>query len=198
MNLSKAVALSFLAASPAFAGSTVAETVRYEEPAAPNPWTFFLGGSATYLFKYEEPMLSLNAGVTTPWSPLGFNTSIFAEVGWIEDDNESQIPFGVFGAPVDLQIVPVTLNVSFERAITDDLGFYFGVGGGVAFSEVIVDKNVRDQDNRFVGQAFAGVNYRIGEHSEIYAGGRWMYFDDTENFDLAHSWGAELGYRWRF
>lgn len=198
MRLPKVVALSLLSVSPTFAGTPATETVRYEEPAAPNPWSFFLGGSATYLFEYEEPMLSLNAGVTTPWSPMGFNTSIFAELGWIEDDNESQIPFGVFGAPVDLQIVPVTLNISFEKAITENFGFYLGVGGGIAFSEVIVDKAVRDQDNKFVGQAFAGVNFRLSEQSEIYAGGRWMYFDDTENFNLAHSWGAELGYRWRF
>lgn len=197
MNSSKAMMLSFVVAAPVFAGSPSMEAVSYEK-VDPNPWTLFLGGSATYLFEYEEPMLSLNGGVTTPWSPFGFNTSIYAEIGWIEDDNESQIPIGVFGAPVDLQIVPVTLNVSFGKAITDRLGFYFGAGGGIAFSEVIIDKDVRDQDNKFVGQAFAGLNYRVGNHSEIYAGGRWMYFDDTENFNLDHSWGAELGYRWRF
>lgn len=175
----------------------VTQTERvYDSP--PQKWGWFGGASVAYLFDYDEPMYSLNAGVTTPWSPLGWNTSFFLEIGSIEDDNESEIPFGVKGADVDLQLVPVFANVKFEKRFGETFGLYFGVGAGAVFSEVIIERNTRDQDAVFAAQAFAGASFHLGEHSELYVGGRWIHFNDTENYDLTQDWAAEIGYRYHF
>ncbi len=182
---------------PAFAGtSTTVE--QYSQVPEPPQWRWFVGTSVSYLFEYEEPLYSLQAGVKSPWSPWGWNVAFFAEGGYMDDDNESQIPFGVSGFPSDLEIIPVTGNVKFEKAFTDRFGAYFGGGVGAAFSQVKAVGVGRDGDTTFAGQAFAGVNYRIDDHSEVYAGGRWFHFDDTENYDLDQSWAVEAGYRFTF
>lgn len=184
-------------AMPLHAG--VSEVVSQQQTyAEPNPWEWFVGGSVSYLFEYEEPMYALNAGVKTPWSPLGFRTSFFAEVGWVEDDNESEIPLGVSGIDSDLEFVPATLNVQFEKELTRDLALYFGGGVGAAFTDLKVQNVGHDHDTVFAAQVFAGVNYTIAERHEIYTGARWIHIDDTENYDMDQTWAAELGYRFRF
>ena len=189
--------LSVSLAAPAFAGTS--ETVQqYTQTSEPPQWRWFAGGSVAYLSEYEEPMYSLNAGVKSPWSPWGWNVAFFAEGGFIEDDNESKIPLGVSGLGTDLEIIPVTANVKFEKALNDRFGVYFGGGVGAAFTELKAVGVGRDSDTVFAGQAFAGVNFRIDDHSEVYAGGRWIHFDDAENYSLDNTWAAEAGYRWNF
>jgi opacity protein-like surface antigen len=191
------VLLSLGLIAPAMAGVTEVTQPQYHDP-APREWSWFAGASVGYLFDYKEPMYSLNAGVSSPWSPLGWNASFSLEIGLIEDDNESEIPFHVEDADVDLQLVPVFANVKFERRFGDSFGLYFGVGAGAVFSEVIVDQSYRDQDTVFAAQAFAGASFHFGDHSEVYVGGRWIHFDDTENYDLTQDWAAEIGYRFHF
>ena len=183
---------------PAMAG--VQEVTTRDTWTAPEPtgWSWFAGASVGYLFDYKEPMYTLNAGVTSPWSPFGWNSSFYVEGGLIEDDNETEIPLGIPGRDADLQIVPITLNVRLEKEITPWFGLYAGAGVGAAFTELIVATNDRDQDVVFMGQVFAGVNFRLGEHSEINVGGRWIHFEDAENYDLDQDWAAEIGYRWHF
>lgn len=184
-------------AMPLHAG--VSEVVTQQQTySAPNPWEWFAGGSVSYLFEYDEPMYSLNAGVKSPWSPLGFRTSFFLEAGYVEDDNESQIPLGVSGIDSDLEFVPVTANVQFEKALGNNWGIYFGGGVGAAFTDLKVLNVGHDHDTVFAAQAFAGVNYTIAQHSEVYAGARWIHIDDTENYNMDQTWAAELGYRWKF
>jgi opacity protein-like surface antigen len=161
-------------------------------------WQWFVGGSVSYLFEYEEPMYALHVGAKSPWSPLGFATSFHLEGGFLEDDNESHIPLGIGGIDSDLELIPVTLNVQFEKALNDWIGLYFGVGAGASFSDLKVAGAGHDHDTVFTSQAFAGVNFRMGASSEIYTGGRYIRFEDADDYDLDDSWAVEAGYRWKF
>lgn len=186
-----------ITAVPAIAGEPT--QVYRESPVEQSPmWRWFAGGSVSYLFEYEEPMYALNVGVSSPWSPLGFSTSFFLEGAFIEDDNESRIPLGVGGIDSDLEIIPLTLNVQFEKALNNWMGLYFGAGAGASLTDLKVANVGHDHDTVFTAQAFAGVNFHVGDNSEIYTGGRWIHFDDADNYDLNHTWAVEAGYRWKF
>lgn len=189
-----------LTAIPASAGEPSQPYQPYQPaPVEQSPmWQWFVGGSVSYLFEYDEPMYALNVGAKSPWSPLGFATSFYLEGGFVEDDNESRIPLGVGGIDSDLEIIPVTLNVQFEKALNDWIGLYFGVGAGASFTDLKVAGVGHDHDTVFTAQAFAGVNFRVGANSEIYTGGRYIRFDDADNYDLDNTWAAEAGYRWKF
>ena len=192
------IALSALLALPAVAGETTTQTYTQNTPESSPMWSWFAGGSVAYLFEYDEPMYLLNVGVSSPWSPLGFSTSFFLEGGYMDDDNESEIPLGISGLDTDLEIVPVTANVQFEKAFNDTIGIYFGGGVGAAFADLKAAGIGHEHDTVFTGQVFAGVNYHLGDRSEIYTGGRWIHFDDADNYDLDSTWAAELGYRFKF
>lgn len=192
------IALTALAALPVTAGESTTTTYTPAPQEASPMWQWFAGGSVAYLFEYDEPMYSINAGVTSPWSPLGFKTSFFLEGGFVEDDNESRIPLGVSGIPSDLEIIPVTANVQFEKALTNTIGVYVGGGVGAAFTDLKVAGFSNDHDAVFTGQVFAGLNFHIGENSEVYTGGRWIHFDDADTYNLDDSWAVEAGYRWKF
>lgn len=158
---------------------------------------FFLGATAGYLPGFEEPYVSLVGGMDLGLQMWGWDSSIFLEIGRIEDGNESEIPFGVSGLDCDLQIVPVTLNMMLEKGIATKTSVYLGAGAGAVFTECIRTTG-RDQDVTFVGQVFGGVNYQVGDRSELSVGLRWIYLQDTENYDLRDDLIVETGYRWRF
>jgi len=189
-----ALALSVIPATAGEPAPVYRETVTEQSPI----WRWFAGGSVSYLDAYQEPMYALNVGVSSPWSPLGFNTSFFLEGAFVEDDNESRIPLGVSGIDSDLEIIPVTLNVKFEKALNDWIGIYVGGGAGASFTDLKVAGVGHDHDTVFTAQAFAGVNFHIGQNSEVYTGARWIHFDDADNYNLDNTWAVEAGYRWKF
>lgn len=200
--MNKSILLSLALAMPALAGTTTTSEV-YSQPAPQQEgWQWFAGASATYLFDYEEVLYSGNVGVKSPWSPLGFATSFFIEGGFMEQDNDGEDNLGIPGIAgsdldVDLKVVPITANVKFEKAFNENIGLYFGGGVGSAHSKLSSTFG-SDSEWVFTAQVFAGVNFRINDHSEIYTGARWVYFDDADEYQLDDDFGAEVGYRYHF
>ena len=85
----------------------------------------------------------------------------------------------------DLDIVPITLNVKLERALTDNLNAYFGLGMGAA--DLGLDVNfgglvgsASDRAWVFTGQVFGGLGYNVTPNWEIYGGARWIYYPDAK------------------
>jgi len=114
----------------------------------------------------------------------------------------------------DLDIVPITLNVKFERVLSGDLSAYIGGGLGVA----IVDLDLSASDGKesisasdtacvFAGQIFGGLNYNVSPNFAIYGGARWIYMSDADLSDsrlgkatlqLGSDCLLELGARYKF
>ena len=98
----------------------------------------------------------------------------------------------------DLDIVPITLNVKLERALSGNLNAYFGGGLGVACVSLDIDGggyygSFSDTAWVFCGQIFAGLSYSVSPVFEIYGGARWMYLSDADVSDKGESATLELG-----
>lgn len=137
---------------------------------------------------------------------LGCDTAAYLEVGYLNGnmDVDAGSVSSSFDGPlqeVDLEVVPVTLNVKLERRLFNPVSGYLTAGVGYAFTNRSVPAgSVRD--GGFYAQASFGLIYNINEDYEIYAGSRWMYLDSVDfgggdlELDSALAW--EVGLRYNF
>lgn len=190
-------------------------------PAAePSLWSWFVGGSVGYLADSEEWMYTGHIGVDTPWNLGGWNVAIFGEVGYTEIDNDFMILEPTYktteltevlpqwaSVGTETEVIPLTLNVKFERPIAAGLNFYAGGGLGVALVDVsstslYAPYNTSNDDNVFTAQLFTGLDYNFCKAFEVFGGVRWMYFDDAKIKDITiklnDDWLFELGARFNF
>jgi len=199
LTMNKIILMSLALAVPAIAGTET--TTTYEAPPAQQDWKLTAGASAAYLFDYEEVLYTGNVGVKSPWSTFGWNVGFFLEGGFLEQDNDAaENALGLGDVDADLKIVPVTFNVKLEKALNNQWSVYAGGGAGYAhteFSSTTLGGNY-DSEWVFTGQAFAGVAYHINDQHEVYAGGRFIHFDDADDYNLNSDYAAELGYRFSF
>lgn len=111
----------------------------------------------------------------------------------------------------DLDIIPITANVKFERAITGNLTAY--IGGGLGVARVGLDINLggyygsySDSDWVFYSQIFGGLGYNVTPNFEVYGGARWIYMSDADfsaggesaSLELGSDCLLELGARFKF
>ena len=176
--------LSFLLAVPAFAGTSQVVTESAPPPPQQEMWSWFVGGSAGYLLDYEEDMYTLQIGAKSPWAFSGWSVSLFAEAGWTENHDQSVV--GLQGdEDSDLDIVPLTFNVKLERLISGGLSAYVGGGLGAAYVDAEINSPFDDDDDSvddwvFTGQVFGGLAYHVSDNFDIFAGARWIYFEDPD------------------
>lgn len=220
----KVHALSLLLlATPAFAGSGK-EVAPAPAPAPAETCPWFIGATGGYLTELEEDYYTLHIGRDTSWQLLGFDTAWYLEVGYAESTDSSSFEFFDEQEDIDvverthgeLQIIPVTFNLKFERQISGPLSFYWGVGAGVAFidgeartrqrdadtGDLLFSEKFSDDDTVFTGQAFAGLLYNVTENTEIYGGARYIYIDDASiggaDLDVDNDCYVEAGIRFNF
>ncbi len=98
----------------------------------------------------------------------------------------------------DLDIIPITLNVKFERALTGNLNFYLGGGLGIARVDLDIDAggfygDFSDDDWVFVSQIFTGMSYNVNPAFQVYGGARWLYIADADLGDRGLSGTLEVG-----
>jgi len=232
--MKKLFALALLATLPATAGTHV-ESSKAPIPPPANPciFTWFAGGSVGYLTEFEEVMYTLHIGTDTCWNLAGWDISLFAEVGYTEKDERytsdrqwfvphprdsytldqyeaamEGLAFARNPSSFDLEIIPITGNIKFERNLTGNLNAYFGGGLGMArvdLSRSTAFGNRSDDDWVFTAQLFAGLNYNITPSFEVFGGARWIYFDDAElklngfaDLKLEDDFLFEIGARYNF
>ena len=220
--------LPFVLTLPLFAGTSAKQVIA---PPNPCLMSWFTGASVGYLTELEEPMYNIHLGVTnTCWVLGGWNVSGFVEVGYTtksEDysprDHETppiyvpnrisldvdqmgqalQYAADYYNAHTsyDLDIVPITLNVKFERAISGDLSAYIGGGLGVAYVDLDLSGHsiqgpslsASDSDWVFYSQVFGGLSYKVTPNFEVYGGARWIYMSDASFSAYGESATLELG-----
>jgi opacity protein-like surface antigen len=215
------ILICFALAAPVLAGTEAKQVIIPSEPA--QPWNWFAGGSVGYLNDFDEEMYHLHAGADTPWSVAGWNVALFGEVGYTEKEENfrgtetSVIPQANYNVDLDsmadalqaladsgagdtgfdLNVMPLTFNVKFERQLTGNLGAYVGAGLGVADVDLSINAGeagrYSDADWVFVFQAFAGLVYNVNPSFEIYGGARWISFDEAELSDGGESGTLDLG-----
>jgi opacity protein-like surface antigen len=202
---------------------------------------WFAGGSIGYLTELEEPMYNIHVGVTNScWMLGGWNVSAFAEVGYAQRGEDFRRQDGLVPlhqwsnefsidkletllqsdanrfnvrTSYDLDIIPITLNAKFERALTGNLNAYLGAGLGMAYVNLDLTtvnqyikgnslKSFSESDWVFYTQVFGGLSYNVTPAFEIYGGARWIYIDDANwgnaTLTLGSDWLIELGARYKF
>ncbi len=136
---------------------------------------WFLGGGGEYFFDTEEDYWNAHIG-------YNFNdaSAIFLEIGWLGNESANA------GVLTDVDIVPITLNYKYEWAISENFGWYVGVGAGIANVDAWLNTRAAgpfsDNEWSFTFQAFTGLVYEFSPSFETYLGVRYMWVDD---FDLA-------------
>lgn len=199
--MKRTLALALLLSGSAFAGSTAKAPIA--PPPQPELWSWFVGASAGYMEDLETGLYTGHVGVDTPWQVAGWNTALYLEGGWAGKEEDFLIappPNTTSGllpiaANAELDVVPVTFNVKFERPFGNGWHAYLGAGLGVSFVDIEVSSALgteSDDDTVFTAQVFGGVGYDLNEDWEIYGGARWMYFDDPSFNDAAATVGLDL------
>lgn len=221
-RMKKYTLILLLATAPLFAGSPA--PVAPAPPPCLTTW--FAGASVGYLTELEAPMYNLHIGAgNSCWTMGGWNVSLFGEVGYTQkdedyygfrgDDNylrpiqrssytvdqmEDALAAGALYFGIDtgyeLQIMPITLNVKFERQLSANLNAYFGAGLGAAWVDLELSADgdkLSDSDWVFACQVFAGLNYSVTPNFDVYGGARWIYYSDASLSDMGESADLELG-----
>lgn len=202
--------------SAAYAGDSYSAKSS-KEVIAPPPapacgWNWFAGASAGQLLDAEEQMYNIHFG--TERSCLGdpATHAFFVELGYANIDEGFQA-YGTANVPVnvDAEIIPLTLNYKYERALSGAFSWYAGAGAGIAFVdadyETYGDPIGSYDDTVFYAQVFLGVVYNFSPATEVYAGARYIFMDDpslsgiSELDDQASLDGdvlVEVGLRYNF
>lgn len=195
--------LSLFLAVPAFAGTSEVVTESAPPPMTQDTWSWFVGGTAGYLLEADEDMYTFQVGAKSPWIVGGWNVALFAEAGWTENHDalDGFGPLG-FAGDNDLDIVPITGNVKFEKLISGGLSVYAGAGAGTAYLDNDYDTvgGLRHTDDWiFTAQVFAGLSYNVNDNLELFGGARWIYFGDNDwDVDIDDDVLLEGGLRYHF
>lgn len=135
-------------------------------------------------------------------SKLSAQSALFLELGWIGYEDDAS--FGGVSVSADLDIVPITLNYSYEFDFTDRLSMYLGGGLGTAYSELEgtasgfgTGFSSSQDDWVFMFQGFSGLMYEFTPALEGFVGLRYMWFDDPLGVEL-DDWGIGAGVRFNF
>lgn len=134
----------------------------------------------------------------------GFDMAAYLEVGYLYGDFNTLDAFykPALAVKYDLDRLPVTLNLKFERNLVGGLGVYLSGGLGYAWSSIKPQGGHEENDGGFYAQAAAGLVYNFCPNFEMFGGARWIYFDnvDVAGAPLADSnaFGWEVGLRYNF
>jgi opacity protein-like surface antigen len=137
---------------------------------------------------------------------LGCDLAAYLEIGFAEGDGTVRHLGDNGYSELELQFVPITMNIKFERVIYGPVSAYLTGGVGYAFSNAkYSDGDYDNSDGGFYAQASAGLIYNISPQWEVFGGVRWMYLDDVGfggdsefNITLENDIAWEVGVRYNF
>ncbi len=153
---------------------------------------------------FEFEMYTLHVGQDLGTQFLGCDLAAYFEVGYITGDATGTlfVPGPDIVADIDIDIIPITINLKAERMFFAGIKGYITAGIGYAFTETDVEGLGSDDDGGFYAQATIGLAYDINEQWEIYGGARWLYLSDldfgSDGGELDDSVGYEVGLRYSF
>lgn len=158
---------------------------------------------------FEFEMYTLHVGRDLGTQFLGCDLAAYLEVGYLDGDATMTYggfdSFGFFTetAGIDIDIIPITLNLLVERTLFAGIKGYISGGIGYAFTDSKF-LGQSDTDGGFYAQASIGLAYDINEQWEIYGGARYLFLGDLDLGDsvggaeLDDSIGYEIGLRYSF
>jgi hypothetical protein len=157
---------------------------------------------------FEFDMYTLHIGRDLGTQVLGCDLAAYLEVGFITGDATltfveqfSSTAFGIETTGIDIDIIPITINLKAERMFFAGIKGYITAGVGYAFTDAEF-LGQSESDGGFYAQAQIGLAYDINEQWEIYGGARWLYLSDldvgVDGVELDDAVAYEIGLRYSF
>ena len=139
-------------------------------------------------------MYTLHVGRSLNQQVLGCDLAAYFEIGMLNGDAASQY---------DVDIVPLTLNLSAEKELFAGIKGYATGGLGYAFTTVSdIAPGTNAGSGGFYAQASLGLSYDVNEDWEIYGGARYLFLGDVDfglpDSRLDDNVGYEVGLRYNF
>lgn len=160
-------------------------------------------GDSYSIEDFEFEMYTLHVGRDLGTQFLGCDLAAYFEVGYLDGDANMEFDGFKSGpvqrAGVDIDIIPITLNLLAERTLYAGIKGYISGGIGYAFTDTSFLGD-SDSDGGFYAQASMGLAYDINELWEIYGGARYLFLGDLDvaGAELDDSVGYEIGVRYSF
>lgn len=139
-----------------------------------------LGAEVGYLVDAEEEYLAVR---------LGHVLKVDANLS-----HQVEVELGFTGqkeSGIKADFIPLTANYRIESSSGSKLGYHFGVGAGVAFTDVS-GFGVSDDGSSFAAQAFTGLSYQASETTRLHLGVKYIWIDDVKLFGTKVDVGDDL------
>jgi len=155
---------------------------------------------------FDFDMYTLHVGRDLGTQVLGCDLAAYLEVGFLDGEATAygrQTPAsGLDTINLDLEIIPVTLNLKLERPLFAGINGYLTAGVGYAFTDASFG-GVNETDGGFYAQASIGLLYNLNSQWEIFGGARWVHlssldFGSSSEFELDDDFAYEIGLRYNF
>ena len=189
-----------------FAGASVGYLTELEEPMynvhigasnscwAIGGWNVSLFGEVGYTTKDDDYYGSRQFGSLNAIAPPLQRSSY--TVNQMEDSLAAAALFYGGHTGYDLDVLPSTLNVKFERQLAGSLNAYLGAGLGAAYESLDItlgSTKFSDSTWVFTSQVFGGLNYSVTPNFDVYGGARWIYYSNASLSDGGESAKLKLG-----
>jgi opacity protein-like surface antigen len=191
--------------APSLGGWSIGGTYgQFETEGSRDGYSGLQGGQGSLLENFDFDMYTLHIGHDLGTQVAGFDLAAYLEVGFL--DGASNRSFQNMPAPaldIDLEIIPITMNLKLERSLYGPVNFYLTGGLGYAFTDASGFGN-SESGGGFYAQASAGLIYNVNSQLELLAGGRWLHLSSLDfgdaplavELDGAFAW--EVGARVNF
>ena len=144
-----------------------------------------VGFEAGYLTDAKEAYYSARFGYELK-ADTSLSHQLEVEIGYTEQSETQSVAEAVMTAKG--KIMPLTLNYRAEFAGTDKLGFYFGIGVGMARTSISESGasiaaqviTISDHASSLAYQGFAGVTYKATDTTSLHLGVKYLKIDDIK------------------
>jgi hypothetical protein len=149
-----------------------------------------VGADAGYLVDSEEEYISGRIG-----HAFASNESLVhhveAEIGY-----SSQKEAGAKGS-----LLPVTVNYRAQSIAANKLGFYYGIGAGIARTKVS-GFGLSDSGTSFAAQGFVGLSYQVTDTSAFHVGVKYIWIDEVRllgsSYEIGDDFALSAGFSVKF
>ncbi len=143
-------------------------------------------------------LYTLHVGRSLNQQVLGCDLAAYFEIGMLNGDSGPSVT-----PNIDVDVVPLTLNLLAEKELFAGIKGYATGGVGYAFTTVSdIAPGTNSGAGGFYAQASLGLSYDVNEDWEIYGGARYLFLGDVDfgvpGSKLDDNVGYEVGLRYNF
>ncbi len=152
-----------------------------------------IGADVGYLLDDKEEFISARIGHALK-SDTSLSHQIELELGY-SSHSETIAPLG---APIKAtsKITPVTLNYRAESIAANKLGYYFGVGAGIARTGIKFAGSgvptVSDNSTSLALQGFVGLSYQVSAAAKLHLGAKYIWIDEVKLLGIKADVGDDV------